>query len=552
MVLHKGTVYLVGAGPGDYRLITLRGLDCISNAEVIVYDRLVNPILLNYARPDVDMIYVGKSPDRHTMRQDEINATLVREAKKGKSVVRLKGGDPFVFGRGGEEAEFLLQNGVSFEVVPGISSAVAAPAYAGIPVTHRDMASSFAVITGHEAEGKGADSSIEWDRIARACDTLIFLMGMGSLSSIVNNLIENGRDPLEPVALIQWGTTPDQRCLMGNLSNIVEKAAQANIASPAIIVVGQVASLGEKLAWFGRKPLSGKRVMITRPVHQSQKMVDLITDLGGEPWTFPTIKIAPIVKEGTWGKSPIPLEELAGKSPIPLEEKYPATPLDQAIVDIEEYSWLVFTSINGVTAFFQRMQQLRVDIRSLKDVKICAIGPKTRAELERIGLIIDYVPEKYTSQDLVDGLRSILKAGASSSTPYNEPGTEKILVPRAESAPDVFSALRDDGFNINEVPAYRTLQGDGNTELIRKLFQEKRIHILTFTSASTVTNFVDMLGADELQSLLEGVTVACIGPVTASIAQKLEIPVHVVAKEYTIEGMMASILEYINHEREKQ
>ncbi len=521
MTLDKGTVYLVGAGPGDYRLITLLGLSCISDADVIVYDRLVNPVLLNYTRPDAEMIYVGKSPDRHTMSQDEINATLVREAKNGKSVVRLKGGDPFVFGRGGEEAEFLLQNGISFEVVPGISSAIAAPAYAGIPVTHRNMASSFAVITGHEAEGKDANSSIEWGKIARACDTLIYLMGMGNLSSIVNNLVENGRDPLEPVALIQWGTTPDQRCLIGNLSNIVEKAAQENIASPAIIVVGQVASLGEKLAWFGRKPLSGKRVMITRPLHQSQKMVDLITDLGGEPWTFPTIKIAPIVKEDT---------------------KYPTTPLDQAIANIEEYSWLVFTSMNGVTAFFQRMQQLGVDIRSLKDVKICAIGPKTRAELEKLGLIIDYVPEKYTSQDLVDGLRSIL----------NEPGTEKILVPRAESAPDVFSVLRDDGFNINEVPAYRTVQADGNTELIRRLFQEKSIHILTFTSASTVINFVDMLGADDLQSLLEGVTVACIGPVTASVAQKLEIPVHVVAKEYTIEGMIASILEYINHEREKQ
>jgi uroporphyrinogen III methyltransferase/synthase len=521
MALNKGTVYLVGAGPGDYRLITLRGLDCISNADVIVYDRLVNPILLNYARPDVEMIYVGKSPDRHTMRQDEINATLVREAKTGKSVVRLKGGDPFVFGRGGEEAGFLLQNGISFEVVPGISSAIAAPAYAGIPVTHRDMASSFAVITGHEAEGKDADSSIKWDKIARACDTLIFLMGMRSLSSIVNSLIENGRDPLERVALIQWGTTPDQQCLIGNLSNIVEKAAQANIASPAIIVVGQVVSLGEKLAWLGKRPLSGKRVMITRPLHQAQKMVDLIADLGGEPWTFPTIKIAPIVKEGT---------------------KYPTIPLDQAIADIEEYSWLVFTSINGVTAFFDRMQQLGVDIRSLKDVKICAIGPKTRAELERRGLMVDYVPEEYTSQAMVDGLRSIL----------DEPGTQKILVPRAESAPDVFSVLRDEGFGINEVPAYRTLRGEGNIELIEKLLQEKRIHILTFTSASTVTNFVDMLRADDLQNLLEGVTVACIGPITAGTAQKLGIPVHVVAKEYTVEGMIASILEYINRERGKQ
>ncbi|MFC1718272.1 uroporphyrinogen-III C-methyltransferase, partial [Candidatus Poribacteria bacterium] len=228
MALKKGTVYLVGAGPGDHRLITLRGLDCIKDADVIVYDRLANPVFLNYARLDVELIYVGKAADQHTMRQPEINATLVRKASEGKSVVRLKGGDPFVFGRGGEEAECLLENNIGFEVVPGISSSVAGPAYAGIPVTHRGMASSFAVITGHEAEGKNGDEAIKWDKLATGCDTLIFLMGIGNLPSIVNNLVRNGRDPLEPVALIQWGTTQEQRRLIGNLSNIVEKARHEN------------------------------------------------------------------------------------------------------------------------------------------------------------------------------------------------------------------------------------------------------------------------------------------------------------------------------------
>ena len=502
MDLKKGMVYLVGAGPGDHRLITLRGLDCVSSADVIVYDRLVNPALLSYARTDAELIYVGKSPERHTMRQDEINATLVQEAAKGKSVTRLKGGDPFVFGRGGEEAEFLRDNGIDFEIVPGISSSIAAPAYAGIPVTHRNVASSFSVITGHEAETR-EESRVDDHRFN--CDTLIFLMGMGNLSSIASNLVAHGRDPLEPVALIQWGTTPDQRCLVGNLSNIVEKAAQENFASPAIIVVGKVVSLREKLAWFGNKPLSGKRIMITRPRHQAQKMADLVTDLGGEPLTFPTIEIAPLAE----------------------------TPMDQAIANIEKYSWLAFTSINGVSAFFERMQSLRKDIRSLKDVKICAIGSKTRAELEELGLMVDYVPEKYTSEELARGLEDKLSKD------------DKVLIPRAEVAPDAFGNLRDMGFHIDEVPAYKTTQGSGNIQVIKDLFQDRKIDILTFTSASTVTNFADMMASDDFQELLAGVVVACIGPVTANTARDLGIVVSVVAKEYTIEGMIASILEYI-------
>jgi len=513
MALKKGTVYLVGAGPGDYRLITLRGLDCIQNADVIVYDRLVNPVLLSYARTDVELIYVGKSSNRHTMRQDEINAVLVQEAKKDRSVVRLKGGDPFVFGRGGEEAEYLLDNGVSFEVVPGISSSIAAPAYAGIPVTHRDMASSFAVITGHEADDKNSSSSINWAKIATGCDTLVFLMGLQNLPSIVSNLVANGRDPYEPIALIQSGTTSDQRCLIGNLSNIIEKAESAKFVPPTISVVGQVASLGEKLAWFGNKPLSGKRILITRSLHQAQKMVDLITDLGGEPFMFPTIEIA-----------------------LPDQSE----PMDNAIANIERYSWLIFTSVNGVSAFFDRMRHLRKDIRSLNNVKICAIGPKTREEIEKHGLIVDNVPKSYTSQDLSSVLKDELKID------------DKVLIPRAEVAPDAFSGLRDIGFSIDEVPAYKTVQGSGNVEIVKELLQNRRINIMTFTSSSTVTNFADMIKADNHHELLEGVIVACIGPVTASTAADLGIPVHIVANEYTVEGLIASILSYFNNKRDEQ
>ena len=502
MALDKGIVYLVGAGPGDRRLITLRGLECIQEADVIVYDRLANPVLLNRVRPDAELIYVGKLPERHAMQQNGINELLAEKASQGKSVVRLKGGDPFVFGRGGEEAEFLRSRNVDFEVVPGISSAIAAPAYAGIPLTHRDMASSFAVITGHEAEGKDLNG------IPRTgCDTLVFLMGMGNLPKIVSNLVKQGRDQHEPVALIQWGTTTDQRCLIGDLSNIVERAKQENFSAPAVIVIGAVASLGNKLSWFGGKPLSGKRVMITRPSRQAKGMTKLIEDLGGEPWEFPTIEIAP-----------------------PSD----FSPVDNAIERIEEYSWLVFTSINGVTAFFERMIHLRKDIRCLKDIHISAIGTKTEAELKKMGLFCAYVPEEYTSEALVDGLKRELKQG------------NKILIPRAETAPDVFGDLRDAGLEVDEVPAYRTVPGSGNIHLARKLLEDGKIHILTFTSASTVTNFVDMIGTDDLGELLRGVVVSCIGPVTARTAKDLGLPVQVVADKHTIEGMVNSILTYTN------
>lgn len=503
MALRKGTVYLVGAGPGDHRLITIRGLSCIRNADVIVYDRLVNPVLLNYAHPSAEVIYAGKSPGNHAMRQEEINAILVQKATEGKSVVRLKGGDPFVFGRGGEEAEYLLENGINFEVVPGVSSATAVPAYAGIPVTHRDMSSGFAVLTGRSAEKNGA---LRWAQITAGCDTLIFLMGMETLSSIVNNLLENGRDPLEPVALIQWGTTPEQRCLIGNLSNIVGMAERANLTPPIVTVVGKVAELGKKLAWFGKKPLSGKRVMITRPRHQAQELAELIEDLGGEPLEFPTIDIAPPSS---------------------------FSPIDSAIGRVEEYSWLVFTSVNGVSAFFDRMKHLRKDIRSMKGIHICAIGPKTKEKLEELGLIADYVPINYTLAALSDGLREVVNAG------------EKILVPRAESAPDVFGKLRDLGFDVCEVPAYKVVRKNGNVQLAKTLFYERKIHILFFFSSSTVTNFVDMMGISDLGQLLEGVMVGCIGPVTADTARNVGIPVHVVAKEYTAEGMIASLLDYM-------
>jgi uroporphyrinogen III methyltransferase/synthase len=323
MKTNNGYVYLVGAGPGDPGLITLKGIECIKKADVIVYDRLVNPILLKYVKKDVELVYVGKSPDRHTLKQEEITKVLVNKALENKVVTRLKGGDPFVFGRGGEEALELSANNIPFEIVPGITSAVSVPAYAGIPVTHRGLTSNVAFITGNEDPTKD-DTDIKWDKISTGIGTLVFLMGMSNLPKIVNKLIENGRSPDTPVALIRWGTLPEQETLVGNLRNIVSLAQQHNFKNPAIIIVGEVVSLRKQLKWVEKKPLWGKRILVTRSRDQASIFSEKIRALGGEPIEFPTIKIVP------------PDDYLL---------------FDNAIKTIDTYDWIIFTSINGVKSF---------------------------------------------------------------------------------------------------------------------------------------------------------------------------------------------------------
>ena len=288
--MSKGKVYLIGAGPGDIKLITVKGLECIQKADVIVYDRLANPRLLSYRRADAELIYVGKSPDRHTLTQDEINKVLVEEGLKGKVVARLKGGDPYVFGRGGEEGEELRKAGIEFEEVPGITSAISVPAYAGIPITHRDFTASFTVVTGHEEPGKET-SNINWPRLAQDPGTLVFLMGVGNLPQIVENLVVNGKDAQTPIALIRWGTRPEQRVVTGTLENIVEVVSKAGLKSPAIIIIGQVVTLRETLRWFEDKPLFGKRVLVTRSREQASVLSEKLEALGAEAWEYPTIKI---------------------------------------------------------------------------------------------------------------------------------------------------------------------------------------------------------------------------------------------------------------------
>ncbi len=503
--MNKGIVYLVGAGPGDPGLITVRGLECIKKAEVLVYDRLAGIRLLAHAGRGAELIYVGKSPERHAMKQEEINLLLVQKALEGKVVTRLKGGDPFVFGRGGEEAEALVERGITFEVVPGVTSAVAVPAYAGIPVTHRGVTSSLAIITGNEDPSKD-DSDINWPGIANGFGTLVFLMGMGNLPAIAAKLIEHGRSESTPVALIRWGTRPEQCTLVGTLKDIAERAALENFSNPAVIVVGEVVNLRDRLKWFENKPLFGRRILVTRSREQASVLSAAIEGLGGEPLEFPTISVTG-------------------------PDDY--APMDRAIGRAGDYSWIIFTSVNGVKYFFSRLLFLGRDIRDLQGVRLCAIGPKTREELESYGLQVDYVPGEYRAEEIAEGLKGKVNPG------------DRVLLPRADIARKVLpEALALMGAVLDEVVAYRTVEGGGDAELIRTLLREGGINVITFTSSSTVRNFVRLLGTGALPGLLKGVAVACIGPITADTARELNIPVHIESASYTIDGLVEAIVEH--------
>lgn len=498
-------VYLVGAGPGDPRLITLKGLDCIKKADCIIYDRLASRRLLSYAKEKCELIDAGKEPDSHKLNQDEINKVLVEKSIGENIVVRLKGGDPFVFGRGAEEAEALVEAGIPFEIVPGITSAIAVAAYAGIPVTHRDYASTFTVITGNENPDK-ADSSIEWDKISLNSGTLVFLMGMRNMPHIMATLIEKGKAPLTPVALIRWGTRPEQATLTGTISDIAEKARHANFKHPVIIVVGEVVSLREKLKWFEKRPLFGKRVLVTRSRAQASAFAEQIESLGGEPWEFPTI-------------ATVDPEDFG--------------PLDAAIANLESYDWLILTSTNGVEKFFERLNFHKKDIRALHGIKLCAIGPTTKAEIEKRGLFIDLMPEKFVAESLLEAFKDQHIQG------------EKILMTRADIARKALpDTLRQMGAEVDDVVAYRTVEGSGNIEQLMRMLKDNLIHVVTFTSSSTVKNFIKMVGKENIPELLKDVVVASIGPITTQTAEDNGLHVDIQPEEYTIPGLTEAIVDY--------
>ena len=499
----QGMVYLVGAGPGDYKLISIKAVEYIQQADTIVYDRLADDRLLAYARPDVELIYVGKASSAHTMRQEDINQLLVDKAKAGKKVVRLKGGDPFVFGRGGEEALKLVENNLPFEIVPGITSAISVPAYAGIPVTHRGVATSFAVITGHEDPTKG-ESNMKWDKLATGVDTLVFLMGVENLPHITSQLIENGRPASTPAAVIRWGTKPEQQVLVTTVGQAAEDVAKQGIKPPAIFIVGDVVNLRKELAWFDQRPLFGKTVLVTRAREQASALTDKLEALGAQCIEAPSIKIVP-------------------------PDSYAA--LDQAIQELNTYQWLILTSVNGVDYFFNRLTQAGGDARALAGIKVAAIGIQTAERLKNYGIRADIIPAEFRAEGIIEALTGKI-----------EPGM-KVLIPRALVARDILpEKLTEMGAVVDVVPAYKTVTAatDGN-RLAEKIAAGK-IDLITFTSSSTVTNLLHILGPQGAE-LVSKTKTACIGPITAGTCLENGIKPDVIAEEFTIGGLVAAIRE---------
>lgn len=503
-----GKVYLVGAGPGDARLITVKGLECLAKGDVIVYDRLANPSLLGKAKRGAEKIYVGKRTDRHTMKQEDINQLLVDLALTGKTVVRLKGGDPTIFGRVGEEAELLRKHGIPYEIVPGITAAISVPAYAGIPVTHRDMASSLSIITGHESPDK-LDLSIHWEKVTNATGTLVFMMGVAKIGYISRQLIKHGRLPETPVALVRWGTRAEQETLTGTLADIEQKVMAADFKPPAVIVVGEVVKQREQLMWAESLPLFGTRILVTRSRSQASELVRQIEDLGGEPYEFPVIDF-----------------EMPSAEPLAAAEK--------ALERLPEYDWAFFTSVNGVEFFFSHLERMGKDIRALHHARIAAVGPATKEALRRYGIAAEELPGRYQAEGLLEAFGTSLRPG------------QKVLLPRGDLARSWLpAALRDRGLDVTEAVMYATVPVGDEDEELAKLLREGKIHAVTFTSSSTVTNLLGALrrmGFEDPASALQGAAIACIGPVTAKTAEEAGLRVEILAEEATIASLVAALL----------
>jgi uroporphyrinogen III methyltransferase/synthase len=497
-------IYLVGSGPGDPGLFTLKGMRCMQEADAVVYDRLAPGALLGYARPEAEKIYVGKKPGDPTMSQEEINDLLVEKGRAGMTVVRLKGGDPYIFGRGGEEALALKEAGLPFEVVPGVTSGVAAPAYAGMPVTHRNVATSVAFVTGHEDPTKGTED-VDWAKLANGADTLVLYMGVGRLEEISTEIIAAGRDPDTPVACVRWGTVPEQRTITGTLDDIADRVAEAALKPPAIIVVGDVVALREEgLDWYERRPLFGRRVVVTRARAQAGELSRDLEKLGAEVHEFPTIEIGPPEDFG---------------------------PLDAAIRDLDSYGLIVFTSVNGVEAFLKRLQHHGLDLRAVpRNAKVAAIGPATAERIEQAGLRVDVIPEEYRAEALIGALGTHPLVG------------ERVLIPRARVAREILpQKLREAGAEVVVPPAYESVPLSEGKEELSLCLQSGEIDCVTFTASSTVENFVVAFGAAEAARLLTKSRVACIGPITADTARRYGLRVDAEAREYTIPGLIEAV-----------
>jgi uroporphyrinogen III methyltransferase/synthase len=488
-------VYIVGAGPGDPELITRKGGDVLTRADVVLYDHLANEALLRHAPAHAELIYVGKKKSDHAFSQEEICRMMIERVRQGLAVVRLKGGDPFIFGRGGEEAEALADAGIPFEVVPGVTSPLGIAAYTGVPLTHRAHTSVVTFVTGHDVGG------IDWNRVGLS-ETLVVFMGLTTFDQIAREILARGRPPETPAIAVRWGTRPDQETIAGTLATLPRQIREQGLKPPATIIVGEVVRLREKLNWFERLPLFGRRIVITRAREQADALAAKLRALGA-------------------GVAEMPMIEIAAASDY--------APLDRAIAELNRYDWLIFTSVNGVRYFLERLDLSQRDLRALK-ARICAIGQATRQAVEAVHLKVDLMGDEYVAESLVEALSKFDLTG------------KRVLLPRAAVARDVLPrALRERGACLDVVEAYRTVVPSTAAGQAEEIFGGRlKPDWITFTSSSTVQNFVQTAGAE----VLAGVKVASIGPVTTSAASKLGIGVTVEARTYSADGLIAAVLEH--------
>jgi|Deesub1362B_J571_1020462.scaffolds.fasta_scaffold00065_58 uroporphyrinogen III methyltransferase/synthase len=510
----SGMVYLIGAGPGDPDLVTVKAMECLKRADVVIYDRLVNLQILRNVSDDCELIFAGKSREGHFLSQEEINRIMIERARSGDVVVRLKGGDPFIFGRGGEEAEALARAGIPFEVIPGVTSAYAAPAYAGIPLTHREFASVFTVATGSEDPTK-PESAVNWKRIANLGGTIVIMMGWGNLSRIVSELITAGLNPFTPSAVIMNGTLPSQKTVTASLKELPQKVEEEGIAPPIIVVIGEVVNLRKHVAWFEKRPLFGKRVLITRSREQSYELSRLFEDEGAQPIELPVIRIEP-------------LEDFSS--------------IDDAICSLDSFDWIVFTSVNGVEEVFKRVYELGLDARAFAGVKIAAIGSATATSLLQKGLKADLIPKNYTTYELAEALRQEGIKG------------KKVLLFRSELMTDeLLMMLRSAGAEVQCLKCYRVLPELASKKRAISLLSQNAVDVICFTSPSTVHFLMKLI--DNRRELLNGKTIACIGPVTAKALEEYDLKADIVAEIHTISGLVEAVKDFfvsMIHENQSQ
>ena len=498
----KGMVYLVGAGPGDAGLLTLRGAELLARADVVVYDALVNPELMRLAPKTAELIYGGKRSKEHAIPQDELNELLVTKAREGKTVVRLKGGDPYIFGRGGEEAEELAAAGIGFEVVPGVSSVVAAPNYAGIPLTHRAHCSSFTVITGHEDPTK--DTDINWEQLAKVPGTKIILMGVERIRGLAQTFIAHGMAAETPVAMVRWGTTGQQESIEGTLATIADVVDQTHFAAPAVTVIGDVVALRPKLNWFEKRPFFGQRIVVTRAREQASELSRLLLERGAEVLEIPTIKIAP---------------------PDNLED------LKDALIGLHEYDWIVFTSPNGVAAFFGYFFKGFQDLRDIGGVRVAAVGPATAAKIRELHLGVDVMPEEYVASKIVQALTS-----------FESVENLRILLMRAEVANrDLPQQLEELGAIVDDVACYKTVPETEDSHGAGARLLESGADWITFTSGSTVEHFHARFDLPKLVEKFPRLRLASIGPETSKAVAALNLKPAVEARVHTMEGLVEAL-----------